>query len=69
MAINANSLGKLIFISTNSSFKDTIEGEIGMHSRQVRNKIRENVGNHQINPSTFDKTMEYLKKEKEKNNG
>lgn len=47
----------------------TIEGEIGMHSRQVRNKIRENVGNHQINPSTFDKTMEYLKKEKEKNNG
>jgi hypothetical protein len=48
---------------------DTLEGELGMLDRVTRTKVKQSIGNHQINPATFESTMEHLKKRKGENNG
>jgi hypothetical protein len=53
---------------------DTLEGTLGGVDGQTRKRVKESVGNHKINPSNFDSTMQHLltitKEEKgEKENG
>ena len=51
---------------------DTLEGLLAELDGQTRRRVKESVGNHKINPSNFDSTMEKLltiKEAKEKTNG